>query len=112
MIATTEALRKKLVPLSDEIRAVTPLSFPNYRAGLVLFKPRRGGKENWITHADREVISYILEGQGRLRLGEEEFSVAPGIICHIPVNTSHDFVAEGDVPLLMFYVTIKVGESD
>ena len=51
------------------------------------------------------------KGQGRLRLQEEESTVAPGVICHISVNTPHDFVAEGDTPLLMFFVTIKVNSA-
>ena len=111
MITATDTLRKELVPINDEISAVTPLRFRNYQAGLVLFQPRQGPDEKWITHTDAEVIGYVLEGQGRLRLQEEESTVAPGGICHISVNTPHDFVAEGDTPLLMFYVTIKVNSA-
>lgn len=109
MIATTESLRQKLVPINDEISAAIPLNFDSYQAGLVLFQPRREKVDKWITHNDAEVVSYVLEGHGRLRLPEENHRVAPGMICHIPVNTSHDFVAEGEEPLLMFYVTVKVG---
>ena len=111
MITTTDTLLKELVPISDEISAATPLSFRNYQAGLVLFQPREGRDEKWITHKDAEVIGYILEGQGRLRLQEEESTVSPGVLCHIAANTPHDFLAEGDQPLLMFYVTIKVNSA-
>jgi len=111
MITTTDTLLKELVPISDEISAATPLSFRNYQAGLVLFQPREGRDEKWITHKDAEVVSYVLEGQGRLRLQEEESTVSPGDLCHIAVNTPHDFLAEGDQPLLMFYVTIKVNSA-
>ena len=53
------------------------------------------------------------QGQGRLRLQDEESTVSPGVLCHIPANTPHDFLAEGDEPLLMFYVTVKVkSEAD
>ena len=38
MITATDTLRKELVPINDEISAVTPLSFRNYQAGLVLFQ--------------------------------------------------------------------------
>ncbi len=111
MITTTETLLKELVPISDEISMVTPLSFRNYQAGLVLFQPRQREDEKWITHTDAEVICYVVEGQGRLRLQEEESTVGPGVICHISVNTPHDFLAEGDEPLLMFYVTVKVNSE-
>jgi len=36
MITTTDTLLKELVTINDEISTVTPLSFPNYQAGLVL----------------------------------------------------------------------------
>ena len=113
MITTTDTLLKELVPINDEISTVTPLSFPNYQAGLVLFQPRQREDEKWITHTDAEVIGYVLKGQGRLRLRDEESTVSPGVLCHNPANTPHDFLAEGDEPLLMFYVTVKVkSEAD
>ena len=108
MILTTAALRQELKPINDEISAAIPLGFDNYQAGLVLFQPRQQEQDKWITHDDAEVVSYVLEGRGRLRLPEEESGVESGMICHIPVNTPHDFVAEGEEPLLMFYVTVKV----
>ena len=48
----------------------------------------------------------MLEGRGRLRLGEAEIALEPGSVCHIPANTAHDFVAEGDAPLVLFYAVI------
>ena len=111
MITTTDTLLKDLVPISDEISTVTPLSFRNYQAGLVLFQPRQRKDEKWITHTDADVIGYVLKGQGRLRLQEKESQVSPGVLCHISANTPHDFLAEGDEPLLMFYVTIKVNSE-
>mgnify|MGYP001445801687 CR=1 FL=1 len=109
MIVATESLRQVLVTVNDEISAAIPLSFESYQAGLVLFQPRRKKEESWITHGNAEVVSYVLEGNGRLRLPEANHRVAPGMICRIPVNTAHDFVAEGEEPLLMFCVTVKVG---
>ena len=111
MIVTTETLRTKLVPISDEMSVVTPFNSWNYQAGLVLFQPGEARDDKWITHTDAEVLSYVLEGQGRLRLQDEESTLAPGAICHIARNTPHDFVAEGEAPLLMFYVTIKVSSE-
>ncbi len=111
MITTTDTLLKQLVPINDEISTVTPLSFPSYQAGLVLFQPRQREDAKWITHTDAEVIGYVLQGQGRLRLQDEESKVSPGVLCHIAANTPHDFLAEGDEPLLMFFVTVKVNSE-
>ena len=108
MIVTTESLRQELVSVNDEISAAIPLSFDHYEAGLVSLQPGPDRPDKWITHEDAEVVSYVLEGTGRLRLPEENQRVAPGMICHIPVNTPHDFVAESEESLVMFYVTVKV----
>jgi len=108
MITSLEALRQGLIALNDEISVVTPFHANNYRAGLVAFQPRRIDDKKWITHADAEVISHVLEGQGQLCLPTEAISLSPGTLCHIPPNTPHDFVAVGNTALLMFYITINV----
>lgn len=108
MITNVDALREGLIAINEEISVATPWHTDSYRAGLIVFQPRQTGDEKWITHEDTEVISHILEGQGRLRLPGEEVNLSPGDICHIPVNTPHDFVATGDTALVMFYLTVKV----
>jgi len=74
----------------------------------VAFQPRQNTDKKWITHDDAEVISYVLEGHGQLHLPDEDVPLSPGSICHIPVNTPHDFVARSETPLVMFYVTVKI----
>jgi len=110
MITNLDALREKLIAINDEISVVTPFHTDSYQAGLVAFQPRQNADEKWITHDDAEVISYVLEGQGQLQLPDEDVPLTPGIICHIPVNVPHDFVAQGKAPLVMFYISIKVGK--
>lgn len=108
MITNLAALREKLIAINAEISVATPFQAAGFQAGLVAFQPRQGDDDKSITHTDAEVITYVLEGRGRLRLPDGATSLWPGTICYIPLNTRHDFVAEGDAPLLMFYVTVKV----
>jgi len=41
------------------------------------------------THNDREEVYIILEGEGVMKVGNEEKKVSKGMIIHIPIDTSH-----------------------
>ena len=99
-------LREQLKAINPEMRVATPFRGGNYQAGLIVFQPQTAPDDEFITHAASDVVAHVLEGQGRLRLGEAEIALEPGSVCHIPANTAHDFVAEGDAPLVLFYALI------
>jgi quercetin dioxygenase-like cupin family protein len=99
-------LREQLKAINPEMRAATPFKGSHYQAGLIAFLPRAAPDDKFITHAASDVVAHVLEGRGRLRLGEAEVALEPGSVCHIPANTAHDFAAEGDAPLLLFYAVI------
>lgn len=50
-------------------------------------------------HHRTEELYYILAGDGRMTLGDEQFNVAPGDIILIPPGTPHCISATGDAPL-------------
>ncbi len=77
-----------------------------YEAGVVRFTPGAGGDPKQITHTDQDVLCYVLSGAGRLRLGGSETPLAPGLLCHIPANTPHDFAATSE-PLSLYYCLIR-----
>ena len=102
-------LRDQLKAVNPEMRVATPFKGGNYQAGLIAFQPRAALDDKFITHAASDVIAHVLEGRGRLRLSETEFALEPGSVCRIPANTAHDFVAEGDAPMVLFYAVIERG---
>ncbi len=99
-------LREQLKVINPEMRVATPFRGGNYQAGLIVFEPHAASDDKFITHPASDVIAHVLEGRGRLRLGEAEIALEPGSVCHIPANTAHDFVTEGDAPLELFYAVI------
>ncbi len=101
-------LREQLKPINSEMSAITPFRGEGYRAGLVSFQPLTAPDDKFITHAASDVIAHVLEGRGRLRLNHSEIDLEPGMLCHIPAGTAHDFVAEGQSPLLLFYAVIDL----
>ena len=78
----------------------------NYEAGVVRFSPGAGGDPKQITHADQDVLCYVLSGGGRVRAGGHETALAPGMLCHISANTPHDFAASAE-PLSLYYCLIR-----
>jgi quercetin dioxygenase-like cupin family protein len=99
-------LREQLKAINPEMRVATPFRGRNYQAGLVAFEPRATSDDKFITHVASDVLAHVLEGRGRLRLSESETALELGSVCHILANTAHDFVAEGDAPLVLFYAVI------
>lgn len=57
-------------------------------------------------HDDTEQIFLILQGQGRLEIGQpsQSFTVQPGDTVRIPVSTPHRIQNEGQSPLRYFAV--------
>jgi quercetin dioxygenase-like cupin family protein len=101
-------LREQLKPISSEMSAITPFRGEGYQAGLVAFRPLPAPDDEFIRHAASDVIAHVLDGRGRLRLSHSEIDLEPGMLCHIPAGTAHDFVAEGHSPLLLFYAVIDL----
>jgi quercetin dioxygenase-like cupin family protein len=99
-------LREQLKAIRSEMQVATPFQGSNYRAGLIVFQPQAAPDDKFITHAASDILAHVLEGRGRLRLSETEIALEPGSVCHIPAHTAHDFVAEGQAPMLLFYAVI------
>ena len=52
--------------------------------------PNAAGEEH---HHEEEQWAVVIEGSGVLLVGQEEFEVGPGDVCHIPCGMPHNFIA-------------------
>ena len=94
-------------PLGREMRQRRVAQSETYEAGVIQFLPSVARADpRQITHADRDVLCYVLSGEGRLRSGGDETPLRPGHLCHIPANTPHDFAAATE-PLSLLYCLIR-----
>lgn len=50
-------------------------------------------------HRESEELYYVVQGRGRMFLGDEDFSIEPGDTVLIPPGTPHSVAAIGDGPL-------------
>ena len=93
--------------ISDEIRYRSFLEEERYSMGLIAFRPGKDTDPKQISHRDKDVVCHVLSGRGRLRLADQTIHLEPGILCHLPKGTPHDFAAEQDEELVLFYSLIK-----
>jgi len=99
---------KRLRKLNDEIRCHNFITEPSFTSGVIAFRSRRGVGAKQISHDDKDVVCQVLKGRGRLRCGEKRIALAPGLVCHIPKGTPHDFAARTR-DLVLFYALIQTG---
>ena len=99
--------RKELKKVTDEIRYADCFTEENFTSGLIAFKPTKKSDRKQINHDDKDVVCQVIKGSGRLRVGGKRIPLRPGIVCHIPKGTPHDFAAGRKGELVLFYSLIK-----
>ena len=100
------AALKQLRKLNEEIRYASCFEEKQFTSGLIAFRPTRNSDPKQINHDDKDVVCHVLKGSGRLRVNRRRIPLRPGMFCHIPKGTPHDFAAtHGE--LLIFYSLIK-----
>ncbi len=98
---------KRLPKLNDEIRYKNCFQEKTFTSGLIAFRPNKNSDLKQISHRDKDVVCQVLKGRGRLRINGRRIQLRPGIICHIPKETPHDFAAGKAGELILFYSLIK-----
>lgn len=106
VIRIAEAL-DELDSVNAEIRHRSCIEGKGFTVGLVSFRARGQQDRKQIVHDDRDVVCQVLEGSGQLWIGEEVTELEPGILCHIPSGTPHDFRAGTAESLVLCYSLIR-----
>lgn len=92
----------------DESRRVAPLIGPEscdahgLCTGLWWLAP--GNKSEPDIHPDAAEVYFVVSGEGRLTLGDEEFTVSKGMTVYIPAGVVHQTVNTGDEELCYYFV--------
>lgn len=101
------AALKQLKELNDEIRYAECFETKRFTSGLIAFRPTKSRNPKQINHPDKDVVCQVVKGRGRLRIAGKRIPLRPGIVCHIPRGTPHDFAAGRSGELILFYSLIK-----
>src|SRR5712692_2547927 len=62
-----EEAARELTRLTEEIHFKDLVSRPNFKAGLIAFRPGGTTDPKQINHPDKDVVCYVIRGKGRLR---------------------------------------------
>jgi quercetin dioxygenase-like cupin family protein len=100
------AALQRLRKLNDEIRYYNFFEEKTFTSGVITFRSRKGDDPKQINHDDKDVVCQVIKGRGRLRADGKRVALSPGMICHIPKGTPHDFAA-GKSELVLFYSLIE-----
>jgi mannose-6-phosphate isomerase-like protein (cupin superfamily) len=106
VVNITTAL-KSLKKINDEIRYADCFKEKRFTSGLIAFRPSKNSDQKQINHNDKDVVCHVIEGRGRLRVNGKRIQLRPGIVCHIPKGTPHDFAAGKSGELVLFYSLIR-----
>jgi mannose-6-phosphate isomerase-like protein (cupin superfamily) len=74
------------------------------RALLDLYCVAPGQSQKRHTHGDQDKFYIVLEGEGRISVGDEEERVVAGEAVIAPAGVDHGVVNDGAVPLLLLVV--------
>ena len=106
-VITINAALKSLKKINDEIRYADCFKTKQFTSGLIAFRPSTKSDPKQITHDDKDVVCHVIKGSGRLRVNGKRIALRPGIVCHIPKSTPHDFAAGTSGELVLFYSLIQ-----
>lgn len=105
-ISLKEALRG-MTKISAEIRYKGCFEAMGFTTGVIAFRPQANADQKQISHDDKDVVCHVLKGNGRLRLESRKIRLRPGMLCHIPKGTPHDFAAAKRSELVLLYSLIR-----
>jgi quercetin dioxygenase-like cupin family protein len=98
---------KRLKKINNEISYANCFEEKQFTSGLIAFRPAKNSDPKQINHNDKDVVCHVIKGTGRLRVNSKRILLRPGMICHIPKGTRHDFAAGKSGELILFYLLIK-----
>ncbi|MBS7642711.1 cupin domain-containing protein [Candidatus Bathyarchaeota archaeon] len=73
---------------------------------------REGEKATLHTHESYEELYYIVEGEAKVRIGDEELTVSRGDIVYIPPGVTHNVEAISSLRIISFKVYTGGYNSD
>jgi mannose-6-phosphate isomerase-like protein (cupin superfamily) len=96
---------RKNQTLRDTYYLVSPGSSPsqNLQMGLTIVYAR--GKTTGHSHPDLEEVYYVIQGRGRMVVGDSEYDIKAGDSLYVPFGVFHTTYNTGILPLHLLWVT-------
>jgi mannose-6-phosphate isomerase-like protein (cupin superfamily) len=93
--------------LRDTYFLIDPENSPskNLKMGYTIVYPR--GKTTGHSHPQNEEIYFVIQGRGKMVVGDSEFEIKTGDALYVPFGLFHTTYNIGIVPLQLLWVTAK-----
>ena len=86
----------------------SPIQASHFALGHVTLDPH-GGQVPW-HNQEQEEIYFILEGEGKMCLGDERAAICSGEAVYIPPRVFHQLTNTGSTPMRMIYCYGPAGD--
>lgn len=93
--------------LRDTYYLVDPESSPSKNLQMGLTIVYANGKTTGHSHQDREEVYYVIQGRGRMVVGDSEYDISTGDALYVPFGVFHTTYNTGILPLHLLWVTGK-----
>ncbi len=105
-IVKIAAALKHLRKINEEIQYLGCFESTHFSSGVIAFRQTKSPNRKQIKHADKDVVCHVVKGTGRVHIKKRRIQLRPGMLCHIPKNTPHDFAAGTTGALVLIYSLI------
>jgi len=92
---------------TDERTCLHTIQFVHH----MLIPPAKRHVEELHIHPDAEEIVVVTRGQGRARIGNNSFEIKKEDVLHVPPNTEHEIVNNGEDFLGVLFINVPVGKG-
>lgn len=93
--------------LRDTYFMIDPENSPSKNLKMGLTTVYADGKTTGHSHPDHEEIYYVLQGKGRMIVGDDEYEIKTGDSLYVPFGLFHTTYNTGILPLQLLWVTAK-----
>lgn len=93
--------------LRDTYFLIDPENSPSKNLKMGLTTVYADGKTTGHSHPDHEEIYFVLQGKGRMIVGDDEYEIKTGDSLYVPFGLFHTTYNTGILPLQLLWVTAK-----
>jgi mannose-6-phosphate isomerase-like protein (cupin superfamily) len=93
--------------LRDTYFLIDPETSPSKNLKMGFTIVYANGKTTGHTHPDHEEVYYIIQGKGKMVVGDSEYEIKTGDALYVPFGVFHTTYNTGILPLQLLWVTAK-----
>jgi len=98
--------------LRDTYFLIDPKECPSKNLKMGFTTVYANGKTTGHEHPDHEEVYYVIQGRGRMVVGEDEYDIETGDALYVPFGVFHTTYNIGILPLQLLWVTAEDRERD